>query len=99
MSLPRTPVVFKLGQIRISVNAETLLKTHGIPPMALLTRHRAGDFGSLGPADRVANLRALLTGARVWSSYPIGDQRVCVMTDAGPRRCTTLCLAEEVPSP
>jgi hypothetical protein len=93
----RTPVAFKLGQIRISVNAEALLQMHGITAMTLLTRHQAGDFGTLSPADRIANLRALLKGGRVGSSYAIGGQRVCVMTDPGPRRCTTLCLAEERP--
>ena len=98
-SLEERPPVIKLGEIRITAAAETHLQAHGMTPMALLTRHQAGDFGVLSLAEWSANLRALLTGARVCSAYPVKDQAVVVITDPMPRRCTTLYLAEEVPNP
>jgi hypothetical protein len=98
LPLPRrTPVTVKLGQIRLSEAAERLLHAHGVTPMTLLTRHQAGDFGTISPADRIANLRALLKGWRVCSAYPVGGQLVWVITDPTPRRTTTLCLPEEAP--
>lgn len=95
---PRQPTLIKLGQIRISPGAETLLDTHGIPAMELLTRHQHGDFGILSPTEWNANLKALLSEARICSAYPLYGQTLLVITDPKPRPCTTLCLSEELPS-
>lgn len=42
--------------------------------MSCLRRHVQGDWGDLGPHDAEANDLALVTGARVLSSYPIPQQ-------------------------
>ena len=39
--------------------------------MACLRRHQHGDWGALGAHDTASNHSALITGARILSSYPI----------------------------
>jgi hypothetical protein len=50
-------------------------------------------------ADRQANFEAILTGARVFSSYKAGPGRIWVITeaasDAGLRASTCVLLPEE----
>ncbi len=41
--------------------------------MACLRRHERGDWGDLGGHDAEANNSALVTGARILSSYPIPE--------------------------
>jgi hypothetical protein len=41
--------------------------------MSCLRRHQNGDWGDLGCHDAESNESALVTGARVLSSYPIPD--------------------------
>ena len=63
-------------------------------PFDLLARHATGDWGELCAFDRRQNEIALRDGSRVLSSYPVGTQRVWIITDAD-RSVTTILLPEE----
>ncbi len=71
-----------------------LLREAGEDPLHLLSRHRSGDWGELDAHDVHENGRALRHGWRILSSYPIGEQRVWVITEAD-RSVTTILLPEE----
>ena len=60
----------------------------------LLARHRSGDWGELNEQDRRENELSLEHGWRVLSSYPIGEGRVWIITEAD-RSYTTILLPEE----
>ncbi len=60
----------------------------------LLARHSRGDWGEVCKADARENDRALKTGERLLSSYPVGDGKVWVITEAD-RSSTCLLLPEE----
>jgi hypothetical protein len=66
----------------------------GEDPLHILSRHASGDWGELDAHDRRENGRALKNGRRILSSYPVGEQRVWVITEAD-RSVTTLLLPEE----
>jgi hypothetical protein len=60
-----------------------------------LVRHRAGDWGNVDPADRLANDAAVREGSRVLSSYLAKDAtKFWVITEAD-RSATTVLLPEE----
>ena len=63
-------------------------------PFELLARHATGDWGELCAFDRRQNEIALREGYRVLSSYPFGEERVWVITEAD-RSITTILLPEE----
>jgi hypothetical protein len=71
-----------------------LLMEAGRRPFELLTRHATGDWGELCAFDRRQNEIALRDGHRVLSSYPIGTERVWIITEAN-RSVTTILLPEE----
>jgi len=66
----------------------------GQDPLSYLARHAAGDWGDICGADRRENERSLRHGWRVLSSYPVGDAKVWVLTEAD-RSATTILLPEE----
>ncbi len=70
------------------------LREAGEDPLYLLGRHASGDWGDLDPHDRRENERSLRRGWRLLSSYPVGETRVWVITEAD-RSCTTILLPEE----
>ena len=61
---------------------------------AVVRRHASGDWGELDAQDRRENERSLKYGWRVLSSYPVGDERVWVITEAD-RSITTILLPDE----
>jgi hypothetical protein len=63
-------------------------------PFEYLARHATGNWGELCKHDRRQNERALREGARVLSSYPVGEERVWIITEAD-RSVTTILLPEE----
>jgi len=71
-----------------------LLMEAGRHPSDLLARHATGDWGELCAFDRRQNQVALREGYRVLSSYPIGTERVWIITEAD-RSITTILLPEE----
>jgi hypothetical protein len=59
-----------------------------------LARHATGDWGELCAFDRQQNAVALCTGQRVLSSYPVGEGKIWIITEAD-RSVTTILLPEE----
>ncbi len=70
------------------------LRQAGEDPLCFLSRHASGDWGDLDAHDRRENERALKNGWRLLSSYPVGEGRVWVITEAD-RSYTTLLLPSE----
>lgn len=91
---PTTPQ-FPLGRLLSTPGALRALARNGIAPTFLLSQHKAGKWGDLGPEDRKANDEAVRTGERILSAYELPDgTRVWVITEAD-RSVTTILLPEE----
>lgn len=84
-------VHFPLGRIVATPAALDLLARHGRQPIEFIARHARGDWGELDPEDARANAAALRCGARLLSSYPLGDDKLWIITEAD-RSVTTLLL-------
>jgi hypothetical protein len=83
-----------LGRVVATPGALKLLSEIGEDPFDFLARHETGDWGELCAFDRRQNEIALRDGYRVLSSYPLGTQRVWIITEAD-RSVTTILLPEE----
>jgi hypothetical protein len=83
-----------LGRVLATPGALQLLMETGGHPFDLLARHATGDWGELCAFDRRQNQVALREGYRVLSCYPIGTERVWIITEAD-RSITTILLPEE----
>ena len=83
-----------IGRVVATPEALRVLSEAGEDPLRLLARHASGDWGDLDAHDRRENQRSLKNGSRVLSSYPVGDGKVWVITEAD-RSSTTLLLPEE----
>jgi hypothetical protein len=83
-----------LGKVVATPGALNLLMDAGEDAFHYLARHATGDWGELCSFDRRQNERALREGARVLSSYPVGGERVWVITEAD-RSVTTILLPKE----
>ncbi len=86
---------FDLGTILATPGALALLGDLDLSPLALLTRHAAGDWGDIAAEDRGLNGQALRDGSRLFSVYQIAPSAVVwVITEAldddGHRAATTL---------
>jgi hypothetical protein len=88
--------LFALGQLVATPGALDLLDRTATNVLAIIDRHQRGDWGVLSPEDLYANSLAVETGARILSSYQIGDanEKLWVLTEAD-RSATTLLLPEE----
>ena len=86
--------MFPLGRIVATPGALDALEAANVAPAALLARHQAGDWGTVPPEDASENELSLARGFRIVSSYPVGDGRVWVITEAD-RSATTLLLPAE----
>ncbi len=83
-----------LGRVVATPGAlETILGAGG-DPFSYVARHASGDWGDLCASDRRENERSLRHGWRILSSYPVGEGRVWVITEAD-RSVTTILLPEE----
>jgi len=91
---PGNPFLFDLGRIYATPGALAFLHVHDLMPYEFLHRHHTGDFGNLDAEDIEANHAALHCGARVLSSYEIGNQKLWIITEAD-RSSTTILLPEE----
>ena len=85
---------FLLGQMVATPGAIALLDDANVDALTLIRRHVCGDWGTLSSDDAIANDQALLTGARVLSSYVVGGDKIWIITEAD-RRVTTLLLPSE----
>ncbi len=83
-----------LGRVFATPGALRTLEEAGEDPFRLLARHATGDWGELDAHDRRENEWSLRSGWRVLSSYPVGDSKVWVITEAD-RSVTTVLLPEE----
>lgn len=59
-----------------------------------LRQHHCGQWGDLCSEDKQANEDALVSGARIFSSYKIGEKKIFVITESD-RSMTTIMLASE----
>ena len=84
----------RLGKVMATPGALKLFMEAGGNPFEYLARHATGDWGQLCAFDRRQNEIALREGYRVLSVYPIGTERVWVITEAD-RSITTILLPEE----
>ncbi len=88
------PRLFDPGHIVTTPGALDLLTKFNIDSCALLRRHLTGDWGVLSEQDAKENELSLQHSFRIWSSYPVGDDKVWVITEAD-RSTTTLLLPSE----
>lgn len=87
--------LFSLGLLVATPGALKVLETNGIIPMRLIARHSIGDWGDVGADDAEANDYAVISGARLLSSYRLTDgTKVWVITEAD-RSATTVLLPSE----
>lgn len=86
--------LFALGQTAATPGALDALQKLGVSPVALLSRHRGGDWGDPDEADKRTNNEALTLGSRIFSAYQFEAVRIWVITEAD-RSATTLLLPEE----
>ena len=85
---------FLIGQLLATPGAIALLDDAKVDALTLIRRHVVGDWGEVASDDAMANDEALLTGARVLSSYVVGGEKIWIITEAD-RRVTTLLLPSE----
>ncbi len=83
-----------LGRVLATPGALQLLQDAGEDPFSYLSRHASGDWGELDAHDVRENERSVKHGWRVLSSYPVGEGRVWVITEAD-RSVTTILLPGE----
>lgn len=89
--------LFELGQVVATAGAALALAKARTQPEELLDRHRSGDFGDVGEADRQANLHAVKDGARVVSAYLLRTGEVVLVVTGN--RSTTLLTPQELDQP
>ncbi len=87
-------VTFPLGQVVATPGALKLLEEAGEDLFYYLARHHSGDWGELDSHDRRENELSLKHGWRLLSSYPVGDRKVWIITEAD-RSVTTILLPSE----
>jgi hypothetical protein len=83
-----------LGRVVATPGALKALSEAGEDPLRYLARHASGDWGDLDAHDRRENQRSLRNGWRVLSSYPVGQGKVWIITEAD-RSYTTILLPSE----
>lgn len=94
MNATQAPMRFSLGHIVTTPGALDHLDAAHVSPGDLLMRHARGDWGDLCAEDRRENALSLVRGFRLLSSYPVGDEKVWIITEAD-RSSTTILLARE----
>jgi len=91
--------VLDLGQIVATPAVLDHLIKHAVFPAALLSQHQHGNWGNVDAEDAKANDEAVLSGARVISSYTVAGAVIWVITEAvgddGRRASSCLLFPEE----
>lgn len=91
--------LLQLGQVVATPAVLAHLAQHAILPAALLSRHQHGDWGNVDSEDAKSNDQALLSGARVISSYTVAYAVIWIVTESvgegGQRASTCLLFPEE----
>ncbi|MGC4033480.1 MAG: hypothetical protein QM754_17460 [Tepidisphaeraceae bacterium] len=84
-----------LGEVTATPAALDALNRAKASPLALIARHRAGDWGDVCDQDSRANDDALRHGGRIVSAYAVSlGVRVWVITESD-REATTILLPAE----
>jgi hypothetical protein len=86
--------LFALGQTVATRGALEAMQRLEVSPLALLSRHQRGDWGSLDKEDKQSNDQALTLGGRIFSAYQLEAAKFWVITEAD-RSATTILLPEE----
>lgn len=88
--------LFPLRRLVATPGALTLLMNAGENPIALVDRHRSGDWGEVPPEDARENELSVHEGFRIVGSYPVGDDgaKVWIITEWD-RSSTCILLPEE----
>jgi hypothetical protein len=87
--------LFALGQCVATPGALAALEEAGQTPGDFLSRHVHGDWGTIHPADKGMNERAIRDGARVFSVYETTKGvKLWVITEAD-RASTCILLPDE----
>lgn len=86
--------LFPLGRVVATPGALRRLAGAGVPAPVLLDRHVSGDWGEVPPGDARENEVSLRHGFRILSSYPVGGDRIWIITEAD-RSSTCLLLPSE----
>jgi hypothetical protein len=86
--------LFPLGQVVATPGALELLDQAAVNAAELLQRHVSGDWGIVPEDDAELNQSSVSDGNRILSSYPVGDDRIWIITEAD-RSSTTLLLPSE----
>lgn len=87
-------ISFPLGQIVATPGALEVLDQAAVNAVELLQRHQCGDWGNVPPEDAEENDHSVVNGNRILSSYPVGEDRIWIITEAD-RSSTTLLLPDE----
>jgi len=88
---PATYPKFPPGRILATPGALAVLEEFQCPPLSLLARHLAGDWGDVPAEDAQLNDNALIGGGRLLSSYTIGgNARIWIISEAN--RSSTIIL-------
>jgi len=88
------PIRLPLGHIVATPGALEVVRSHGLDVVALLHRHRAGDWGAVSEHDAQANNHAVGEGTRILSAYETVGGRLWIITEAD-RSATTVLLPSE----
>ncbi len=91
---PILVILFELGQVVATPGALEVLDKQAVNASTLLERHQSGDWGAVPEDDAQQNLLSVTNGNRILSSYPVGEDRIWIITEAD-RSSTTLLLPEE----
>jgi hypothetical protein len=95
MNSNKIPVtLFQLGQVVATPGALEILDKQAVNASTLLQRHQCGDWGAVPEEDAQENLLSVINGNRILSSYPVGADRIWIITEAD-RSYTTLLLPDE----
>ncbi|WP_454868431.1 hypothetical protein [Pseudomonas farris] len=87
--------LFTCGALVFTAGVDALVRSGQINPFHYFGRHLCGDWGDLCEEDRKANTDALISDARLLSSYLIEPElKLWIITEAD-RSVTTLLLPEE----
>ena len=87
-------ILFPLGRVAATPGALQLLHKTTANAFELLERHQCGDWGNVPADDAIENDFSAVYGNRILSCYPLGDERIWIITEAD-RSSTTLLLPEE----
>jgi hypothetical protein len=92
--------LFQLGQIVATPGALEAMQKAGQVPWEFLSRHVAGDWGTVSGDDTALNDSAVKDGGRILSAYSLNSSvKIWIITEAendeGQRAATTILLPEE----